>query len=107
MAGSQSTSGICGFTTVGQGLPGDTTPFEIQFDIESGCPAVRALADELRRINALEGITYRRGMPHTIGCAARTLRQSACPVPAGILKAIEVAAGLALPKDAMIKVWKD
>jgi hypothetical protein len=31
----------------------------------------------------------------------------ACPVPSGILKAIEVAAGLALPKDASIKPSKD
>lgn len=31
-------------------------------------------------------------------------QHAACPVPAGIIKAIEVAAGLALPKDAKIEV---
>jgi hypothetical protein len=31
---------------------------------------------------------------------------SACPVPAGIIKAIEVASQLALPQDAIIKVSK-
>ena len=107
MAGSEITSGICGFTTVVQGLPDDAAPYEIHLDIESDCPAVRALARELRQVDALEEITYRRGMPHTIECAARTLRHPACPVPSGILKAIEVAAGLALPRDAMIKVWRD
>ena len=31
----------------------------------------------------------------------------ACPVPAGVFKAIEVAAGLALPRDATIRVSRD
>jgi hypothetical protein len=30
----------------------------------------------------------------------------ACPVPSGILKAVEVAAGLALPRDASIVIRK-
>ncbi len=29
---------------------------------------------------------------------------AACPVPVGIIKAVEVEAGLALPEDAHIKV---
>jgi hypothetical protein len=43
----------------------------------------------------------------TYQLAAKYLTHSACPVPAGILKAVEVAAGLALPKDAAIKVSKE
>jgi hypothetical protein len=107
MARSEITSGICGFTTAVRADLDATAPYEIHLEIETDCPNVRALADELRQVNALEEITYRRGMPHTIECAASTLGHPACPVPSGILKAIEVAAGLALPKDAVIKVWKD
>jgi hypothetical protein len=107
MAGSEVTSGICGFTTAVRAVLDGAVPYEIHLDIESDCPNVRALADELRRVNALEEITYGRGMPYTIECAARTLRHPACPVPSGILKAIEVAADLALPSDVVIKVWKD
>jgi hypothetical protein len=107
MAGCEITSGICGFTTAVRAVVDGTTPYEVHLDIESDCPNVRALADELRQVDALEEITYRRGMPRTIDCAARTLRHPACPVPSGILKAMEVAAGLALPSDAMIKVWRD
>ena len=46
-------------------------------------------------------------MPHEgqlYGVARRFVRHPACPVLAGILKAVEVAAGLALPRDAVIKV---
>ena len=34
-------------------------------------------------------------------------KRRSCPVPSGIIKAIEVAAGLALPKDASIQVSKE
>ena len=39
----------------------------------------------------------------TFGLAAEHLVHPACLVPAGIIKAIEVEAGLALPMDASIK----
>ena len=32
---------------------------------------------------------------------------AACPVPVGILKAIEVEAGLALPADVSIVLWRE
>ena len=39
--------------------------------------------------------------------AAQHCKHAACPVPSGIIKAIEVAAGLALPKDAHIEVAQE
>ena len=36
--------------------------------------------------------------------AARTLPHPACPVPVGIIKAIEVEAGLDLPRDVEIRL---
>jgi hypothetical protein len=38
--------------------------------------------------------------------AAKHCQHASCPVPSGIIKAIEVASGLALPKDASIQVSK-
>jgi hypothetical protein len=35
--------------------------------------------------------------------AAKTLLHPACPVPVGIIKAIEMEAGLALPRDVEIR----
>jgi hypothetical protein len=39
--------------------------------------------------------------------AAKHCKHAACPVPSGIIKAIEVASGLALPKDASITVTQE
>jgi hypothetical protein len=39
--------------------------------------------------------------------AQQILPHPGCPVPAGIIKAVEVEGGLALPRDASIKVSKD
>ena len=39
--------------------------------------------------------------------AAEHLVHPACPVPSGTIKAIEVAAGLALPRDAHIRPSKE
>jgi hypothetical protein len=39
--------------------------------------------------------------------AAKHCKHAACPVPSGIVKAVEVASGLALPKDASIKVRQE
>jgi hypothetical protein len=38
--------------------------------------------------------------------AAKHYKHAACPVPSGIVKAIEVACGLALPKDVSFKIEK-
>jgi hypothetical protein len=39
--------------------------------------------------------------------AAKHCKHAACPVPSGIIKAVEVASGLALPKDASIQVSQE
>jgi hypothetical protein len=36
--------------------------------------------------------------------ATKHCKHAACPVPSGIIKAVEVASGLALPKNASIQV---
>lgn len=62
-----------------------------------------ALGEE---VNAFQEISFRGG-PKVLELGPQHLSHPACPVPAGIIKAIEVAAGLALPKDACITVIKD
>jgi hypothetical protein len=39
--------------------------------------------------------------------AAKYCTHAACPVASGIIKAVEVEAGLALPGDVSIKISKD
>ena len=55
----------------------------------------------------MEEISFHGEGPKTLRMAAKHCKHTACPVPSGILKAIEVASGLALPKDASIEVVQE
>ena len=81
MARAEIFAGICGFTTI------VTTRMEgekCRVTIEGGCNAIQKL---------------QMGLKH---CT-----HAACPVPVGIIKAIEVEAHLALPKDVSIRLSKE
>ena len=68
---------------------------------------VEQLAEALTEVDPYKEISYRGEGPVTLKLAAEHLVHPACPVPSGIIKAIEVEAGLALPKDVSIKPSKD
>jgi hypothetical protein len=74
--------------------------------IESDCEAIRSLAEDLTAVDPWQEITFRDGGPLILKKGAEHCYHPACPVPVGILKAIEVEAGLALPKDTVIRVFK-
>jgi hypothetical protein len=65
------------------------------------------LAAQLTEVDALRESTFRGEGSVIHNLAARYLSHSSCPLPSGIIKAVEVAAGLALPKDAAIIISKD
>ena len=73
-----------------------------RLSIESECEAIRRMADELTEVDPFREITYRGEGPLTLEVAAECCKHPACPVPVGMLKAIEVEAGLALPADVTI-----
>ena len=105
MAKAEIFSGICGFvTTVIATLQDDDQ--RVVLTIEGECPGVQQLAAELPEVNVFQEIAYQGEGPRTLLLAAKYLRHTACPVPAGIIKGVEVAAGLALPADAAIKLSK-
>ncbi|MCC6347256.1 MAG: hypothetical protein IT388_08740 [Nitrospirales bacterium] len=69
--------------------------------ISSPCKMVAKLGDELRDLTMRDAFTrimenpvYQKG--------SSCLRHVACPVPSGILKALEVEAGLNVPRDISI-----
>jgi hypothetical protein len=74
--------------------------------LESECDAIQRLGEELRQVDPWQEITFRGEGPRTLMLGAKHCYHPACPVPVGIIKAIEVEAGLALPKDAIIKLSK-
>lgn len=104
MATAEIESGICGFcTTVRTHADGRN----VRVEFETTCGYVENLAEQLTEVDPYREISYRGEGPLTLKLAAEHLVHPACPVPAGIIKAIEVEAGLALPKEASIKPAKD
>ena len=98
-------SGRCGFhTTVEATLIESDDGDRVRLDIQSDCKSCQRLATELIEVDPMQEISYRRGGPRTLELASKILPHTACPVPSGIIKAIEVAGHLALPKDGSITV---
>ena len=104
MAKAEICAGICGFnTTVIAKSNGDGT---VHLDVESDCKAVMKFAEQLKDVDPYREFTWRRQGPKTLELAPQCLSHPACPVPSGIIKVVEVEAGLALPEDVTIKLSK-
>ncbi len=101
MAKAEVHAGVCGFTTIVETrMDGDVCKVAIQ----SECAAIQRLAQALTEVNPYQEISYRRKTPLTLEMAAKFCNHTACPVPVGIIKAVEVESNLALPADVNIKV---
>lgn len=101
MAKAEVYAGICGFTTtIETTLEGKVCKVAIQ----GGCSSIQRLAEELTEVNPYQEISFRRNTPKTMEMAAKYCAHAACPVPVGIIKAIEVESKLALPADVTIKI---
>ncbi len=101
MAKAEVHAGVCGFTTIVETtLDGDVCKVSIQ----SECTAIQRLGQALTEVNPYQEISYRRKTPLTLEMAAKFCNHTACPVPVGIIKAVEVESNLALPADVSIKI---
>ena len=99
MAKAEILSGICGFnTTVETSMDGRNC----SITIESDCESIQTLAKELTKVDPYREISFRHSMPLTYQVAFKHCAHAACPVPSGIIKAIEVESRLALPADVSI-----
>lgn len=92
--------GICGFITTIEAFK--VAKRRVNILITSDCEAVTRLGESLTEIDQLE--IFKKHLDSEIyKGASRCQLHGACPVPAAILKAIEVEAELALPRDAAIR----
>ena len=99
-------SGICGMITEIRATSND--PLEkVHLEINTRCDNIQKLAQELKAVDPMQEISFHGKGPRTLRMAAKHCKHAACPVPSGIIKAIEVASGLALPKDASIQVLQE
>jgi hypothetical protein len=104
MAKAEICSGVCGFTTSVKTHTDDSG--QVQLDIQSDCKAIQRLAADLTQVDPFREITYKGEVPLTFELAADHCSHAACPVPIGIIKAVEIEAGLALPADVWIRLSK-
>jgi hypothetical protein len=81
--------------------------YKVRVAIDSDCPHVAKIATEVDEVDALQQIGLRNGLPPALESAYRNCIHAACPVPSGLIKAIEVAAGLALPRDVRMCISRD
>lgn len=104
MAKAEIFAGNCGFSTqVEAEMNGSTCSLKINSD----CASIRRMAEELTEVNPYQEISFRRGTPLIHEMGAKYCTHAACPVPVGIVKAVEISAQLALPTDVTIKLSKE
>lgn len=99
-------SGICGMITEIRATSVDPLK-KVHLEINTRCENIQKLAEELKEIDPMQEISFDGAGPRTLRMAVKHCKHTACPVPSGIIKAIEVASGLALPKDASIEVSQE
>lgn len=97
-------SGACGFVTTVKAVA--THKRVVCISIESTCPNIAKMAGEITELDAYQEISWRGGST-VYQSMARHSRHTSCPVGSGILKAMEVAAGLAVQQDVSISVRVD
>ncbi|MDA8078993.1 MAG: hypothetical protein M0Z79_08660 [Nitrospiraceae bacterium] len=96
--------GQCGMSVVVEVDKKGKDVFELR--ITSDCEMVRKLGEAVPSLTLADAFkkfsdnpVYRKG--------AACLRHAACPVPGAILKALEVEAGLGVPRDVTIVFIRD
>lgn len=90
-------AGVCGFVTKVRTTSDDQQT--VRIDYETTCPHAEKARAELASVDAYAEL-FRKPHETTVYAAlSKTLPHVTCPLYSGFLKAIEAAAGLALPRD--------
>lgn len=92
-------AGVCGFTVTVTAQKGRDK--KVLISLETECEMVRNMVEEISALDIMSVFTRLPDNP-VYRSAARHLKHVTCPVPCGILKAMEAEAGFAVKKDAGI-----
>jgi hypothetical protein len=89
--------GVCGFSARITAVSDDGQTCTLS--VETGCEAMAAMAAELATVDGYE-VAFKNFHENPVYLAAgRHYKHAACPLPSAIVKAVEIACGLALPRD--------
>ena len=102
-------AGVCGFRT--QALAASDDGQHVTLAVETDCEKIGQVAAALAAVQPLDAFQEIHPAKESVllGCVRQTLKGccAGCAVPAGLFKAMQVAAGLALPADIAIRLSKD
>lgn len=94
--------GICGMRTTIQIESADAQTCSLTVD--TPCEAIAAMAEEIRELDGLKAAFTPFAENPVYLAAGRHYKHAACPIPSAIIKAAEIACGLALPQDVSFEV---
>ncbi len=102
------TAGVCGFKTKAVAKSDDEQ--QVEFAISSDCEKINTLSRQIVQagaVDAYQEISV-QGKSKILALAEQQLDGccAACAVPIGLFKAMQVAAGLALPAEVSIHLEK-
>ena len=95
-------AGVCGFVTTITTKSDDGQNVAISY--ETNCPHAEKAKAELTSVDAYTEIFRKPAETTVYAVLSRHLVHTACPLYSGFFKAIEVAGGLALPRDVTMKI---
>jgi hypothetical protein len=106
MVKSKVEAGVCGFITEIEASSEDSQ--NVTFAIKTDCEKIGALAKNIPPVDAyneiqygFDGELYKVIRQHLTGCC------SGCAEPVALFKSMQVAAGLALPRDVRLIITKE
>jgi hypothetical protein len=104
MASAKISAGVCNFTTDVQVESEDLQTAVIR--IATDCPSLKPLESQPLEVDGFVECFGKVGQGEIYDWCRTSCRHAACPVPAGIVKAVEVACELALPRTVTIELSK-
>ncbi|MFA0816167.1 MAG: hypothetical protein ACC608_10320 [Anaerofustis sp.] len=96
--------GPCKMTTVVEAEKIDQSTAKVK--ITTDCKFYQPLQEELTEVDAYQEIFGKFGEGEVYTVCAKYCKHPTCPVPSGILKAVEAECGLALPTDVTMTFEK-
>lgn len=92
--------GACGFETVVDVRKKEGKVYSVRVTTE--CETVQKLGEAVAELDMMD--CFKRFVDNPVyRAASSTLKHASCPVPSGILKTLEVEAGLSVRKDVTMK----
>ena len=96
--------GICGLKSSITAQSSDMMMATVS--IESDCPDIVKIGENITEIDVMKDVFAKVGDSSIYLLGKEHCKHGTCPVPCAILKGVEAAAGLALPKDVHIEIAK-